>query len=114
VSERKDWCSNFPDEIDGIYYGHCCRRHDFDYSMPGDRHLRKIADERLGACISAMMAAKWGQKWGGRWGRLMLLGVRTFGWLPWHYQRTIWGRKLSDGERSELGLEFGIGGSADH
>lgn len=114
MSERKDWCSNFPDEVGGVYYGDCCRRHDHEYSIPGDRHKRRLADVNLRDCVTLRAVAKWGKKWGERFGKLVWYGVRSVGWLPWHYNRTIFGRRLNDGERAELEAEFSVGGSADH
>ena len=92
---RKDWCSRWPDTINGQYYGDCCRRHDWCYSIPGDRHDRARADRELRECVTARA--------GKAWGWIMYRGVRLVGWLPWHFSRTIFGRKMDEAERKELG-----------
>jgi|TARA_Y100000310_G_scaffold340907_1_gene438261 hypothetical protein len=109
-AERKDWCSRWPDVIEVAgekrYYGDCCRKHDWRYATPGDRFDRARADRELRDCVTAR-AGKW-------WGRLMYWGVRLAGWPPWHYNRTIFMRRLDDDEREELAARFNLGGDADH
>ena len=82
----KDFCSNFPDNVDGVYIGGCCKEHDAAYTIPGDRFARLVADKHLRACIAGRSGKPW-------LGTLMYVGVRMFGWTPWHFNRTIFGAK---------------------
>ena len=101
--ERKNWCSGWPDAIRGKDYGECCRRHDLAYATPGTWLDRAQADWELRACVEARV--------GRGWARLMFIGVRAFGWTPWRFNRTIFGRKVSDEKLADLDRR--LGGAAD-
>ena len=97
--EHRDWCSRWPDGS----YGSCCKRHDWRYAQPGDRHDRARADRELRTCVT--------EKAGAFMGWVMWLGVRAGGWTPWHFNRTIFGRKLDDDEFTELDGRYRAPGS---
>jgi hypothetical protein len=78
----KDFCSRWPDDVAGVYYGSCCAAHDDAYRTPGNRHDRKKADDALRECMIRKGAPKW-------WCNVTWLGVRLFGWTPWHFNRSI-------------------------
>jgi hypothetical protein len=76
----KDFCSRWPDEVGGVYYGDCCAAHDEAYRQPGDRHDRRRADAQLKACLLGKGVPKW-------WVWITWAGTRLFGWTLWHYNR---------------------------
>lgn len=97
MAETEDHCSNWPDIVDGINFGSCCKNHDKAYEKapqgplfrgwPARYRARKAADKDLRACIIAKAVKKWGKLKGKAYANLMYVGVRAVGWAPWHYRR---------------------------
>lgn len=84
--KRTDHCSNVPDEIFGIYVGGACKLHDKAYDQGGRFTERLIADLDFAANI-----LRCGRRQKKAVRALFIaipyfLGVRAFGWLPWHFK----------------------------
>lgn len=78
----KDYCSAWPDSIDGVNYGQdCCRDHDEAY-MTGGIVRKFVSDYRLMRCV--WRKGKAAQNWYIQWNAVkMYLGVTFLGWPFW-------------------------------
>lgn len=76
---KKDYCTGWPDDIDGRDFSICCEKHDEAYAKGG--FFKKFkSDFELARCV-------WNKADGNnyvRWNAVkMYLGVSTFGWIFW-------------------------------
>lgn len=77
MGDKKDYCTMFPDHK----WGDCCKIHDNDYGINGVCS-RKEADKKLKNCLK--------EKGYKIVSIIIYIGVRTFGWLRFNYNREIY------------------------
>lgn len=76
---KKDYCTGWPDEIDGRDFSECCEKHDEVYAKGGFLNKFK-GDYDLAKCVWNKADGNWYVKWNAI---KMYLGVSTFGWIFW-------------------------------
>lgn len=71
----RDYCTLSPDYINGIYIGDVCAIHDMDYEQKTMK--RSLADKIFYYNLKQYV--------GRFWASVYYVGVRLFGWIPWHF-----------------------------
>ncbi len=107
IKPRKDWCSRWPDSHAGVYYGDCCEKHDYIYTVCKTWKERRKGDKELRGCVYQRLRAKIGDERAESWAGLIYLGVRGAGWFPFYFNRTLLGRKVDPIELARMVEKFG-------
>ena len=59
MKKFKDWCTLFPDELFGLYYGNCCKNHDEVYSQGDGFKAKVVGDFKLFLCVASRSWKLW-------------------------------------------------------